>query len=64
MEKRPIVGAGKGAIVDVDGEQVFAAWWVMEQMAAQTASIDRANRIAAIALSVSVFSVILSAILL
>nr|WP_325297691.1 hypothetical protein [uncultured Dysosmobacter sp.] len=64
MEKRHIVGAGKGAILDVDGGQVFAAWWVMEQMAAQTASIDRANRIAAIALVVSVFSVILSAILL
>lgn len=64
MEKRHIVGAGKGAILDVDGVQVFAAWWVMEQMAAQTASIDRANRIAAIALVVSVFSVILSAILL
>lgn len=56
----------KKTIVEVDGEQVFTARWVMEQMAAQRACIDRTNRMAAIAMLVSIvsiLSVILSAIL-
>ena len=47
-------------IVTIDGQQFFAADWVMEQMEAQSASINRANRIAAGAMVIAILSVILS----
>lgn len=53
----------KKAVIEVDGEQVFTARWVLEQMTAQNASIDRANRIAVVAVLVSALLFILSVIL-
>lgn len=53
----------KKAVIEVDGEQVFTARWVLEQMTAQNASIDRANRTAIVAVLVSALLFILSVIL-
>lgn len=47
-------------IFTIDGQQFFTADWVMEQMEAQSASINRANRIAAGAMVIAILSVILS----
>ena len=54
---------GNQTIVEVNGEKIFTARWVMEQMNAQNYRIDRAYRIAAISVSVSVLAFILSVIL-
>lgn len=47
-------------IVTIDGQQFFTADWVMAQMETQSASINRANRIAAGAMVIAILSVILS----
>ena len=68
-DARQAPGAGEGVremdkekqtIIEIDGEQVFTAHWTMEQMMALSASVDRANRIAVLAVLVSVLALILS----
>lgn len=51
------------SVVTIEGEQFFTAKWVLEQMSAQNSSIGRANRIAAVAVVISVLSLISSIIL-
>ena len=51
------------SIIEVGQEQVFTARWVMEQMKALRSSVDRANRIAALAVIVAILAIILSAVL-